>query len=675
MIKPYSALIIGLLLLLTIQYSAAQTRVVKVGAWSNYPVLFQDDDNVVKGFYADLLSEIGKKENIRFEYIFDTWNACLENIKSGTIDILPGAGFLEERTAFADYGKSPVLTVWGELYAPKTSEINGILDISDKKIGVAKSDILTKNFRELIDKFGITCQFVEFGVYEDIFKAIDKGKVDAGIAEVTYGMLKQYEFGLKSTGVAFNPTKYFFISTKGKNQDVIKILDQYLDRWGHQEDSFLDQCKAKWLHGMVGTVIKMPAWLINSLIFLIISILISVTFIVMLKLRVERATNKIRQGETMLRDSNNYLQSLLNSFNDAVFVHDATTGRIIDVNQSMCEMYGYTREEALQTTIVELSQGEVPYSGAEAMEWLGKARETGQQTFEWLAKHKDGHLFWSEVNIRFAVIGENNRFVVVVRDITERKQAEVELIKAKEHAEESDRLKTAFLQNMSHEIRTPMNAIMGFSELLVENFDNKPVLENYSNIIAQRCSDLLDIINDILDISKIESGQLAVNLEPCNIIELFAELHSFFTEQQKRMGKEYIQFSLQFEADKSNSIFQTDKVKLKQILINLIGNAFKFTNRGSIQCVCTRENNHLLFCVIDTGIGIPMNEQEKVFERFSQLNHTSTKNVGGTGLGLSIARGLIDLLGGQIWLESEPENLSDGMAGVTKFYFTVKSQI
>jgi len=234
-------------------------------------------------------------------------------------------------------------------------------------------------------------------------------------------------------------------------------------------------------------------------------------------------------------------------------------------------------------------------------------------------------------------------------------QLNEELQISKEHAEESDRLKTAFLQNMSHEIRTPMNAIMGFSGLLKEQYSDKNKLEKFSEIICQRSSDLLDIINDILDIAKIESGQLPVHMEECNIHELLTELTNFFTEYKKRIGKEQISFSLQASCyQEANSIF-TDKVKLKQIFINLITNAFKFTEEGKIEGGCRIDENHnLVFYVSDTGIGIPADKHHVIFERFSQLSDVSKKNVGGTGLGLSIVKGLVNLLGGEIILESEP---------------------
>jgi signal transduction histidine kinase/CheY-like chemotaxis protein len=230
-----------------------------------------------------------------------------------------------------------------------------------------------------------------------------------------------------------------------------------------------------------------------------------------------------------------------------------------------------------------------------------------------------------------------------------------ELIHAKEHAEESDRLKTSFLQNMSHEIRTPMNAIMGFSALLVEQYNNKSKIEQYSGIINRRCNDLLEIINDILDIAKIESGQLSVSIENCNLTELFEELTTFYKEHQKIIAKEHIKFSLKAYCSPSDNVISTDPGKLKQIFINLISNAFKFTDTGIIEGGCKLDaNNKLVFYLSDTGVGIEPDKQQMVFERFTQLNPEATRQVSGTGLGLSIVKGLIKLLNGEIFLESQP---------------------
>jgi signal transduction histidine kinase len=196
-----------------------------------------------------------------------------------------------------------------------------------------------------------------------------------------------------------------------------------------------------------------------------------------------------------------------------------------------------------------------------------------------------------------------------------------------------------------------MHAIMGFSNLLINFYNNKSELETYTGYINKYCNDLLAIISDILDIAKIESGQLTVVKEQCDVNELFAELKAMFSEHQKQINKEHV--SLIMRCDTDICMF-TDRLKLKQILINLINNAFKFTDEGSVVVGCkVEEDDQICFYVKDSGIGISAENQMIIFERFAQLENPSTRSYGGNGLGLSIVKGLVCLLGGEINIASE----------------------
>jgi len=242
----------------------------------------------------------------------------------------------------------------------------------------------------------------------------------------------------------------------------------------------------------------------------------------------------------------------------------------------------------------------------------------------------------------------------------EKEQRAAELSIAKERAEESDRLKTAFLQNMSHEIRTPLNGIIGFSDLLNSGNISKAEIKNYTAIITQSGKRLMEIINNILDISRIQTGQIKIEQKLIFINSLFADLLSFFSPLT---GTKNIKLRCPNLENKALTII-SDELKLHQIFVNLINNAIKFTKSGSIDFGCEEEEEFVIFYVKDTGIGIPKELFDEIFDRFVQVEKSLTRNYEGAGLGLAISRGFVELLGGKIWVESETGK-------GTTFYFSL----
>jgi signal transduction histidine kinase len=244
--------------------------------------------------------------------------------------------------------------------------------------------------------------------------------------------------------------------------------------------------------------------------------------------------------------------------------------------------------------------------------------------------------------------------IMIIRNITESKKNEEVLRKAKEKAEEAAKAKSDFLAKMSHEIRTPMNAILGFCDILADENLN-PLQNEYLQTIQRAGENLLDIINDILDLSKIESGKYTVEITSCSLPEILTNIKCLL--QQKAMEKE-IDFKVQY----SNGLplmIQSDSLRLQQCLINLVGNAIKFTEKGHVYLKVILENvrgeNWVRFDVEDTGIGIPKDKQKDIFEPFIQADNSMTRKFGGTGLGLTITSQLIAMIGGSIQLLSEPD--------------------
>ena len=255
---------------------------------------------------------------------------------------------------------------------------------------------------------------------------------------------------------------------------------------------------------------------------------------------------------------------------------------------------------------------------------------------------------------------KNNIVLGVIYDITERKKTELEMLRAKEKAEESDRLKTAFLANMSHEIRTPMNGILGFAGLLKEPGLTGETQQEFISIIEKSGARMLNIINDIIDISKIESGLMEKNSAETDINEQIDSIINFFKIEAEQKG-----IGLFFNKPQNIdiSLIETDRIKFNAILTNLAKNAIKFTEEGHVDIGYNIKNDFIEIYVKDTGIGIPINRQKAIFDRFVQADIGDTRAYQGAGLGLSISKAYVEMLGGQIWLESQ-----EGIG--TTFYFT-----
>lgn len=398
-----------------------------------------------------------------------------------------------------------------------------------------------------------------------------------------------------------------------------------------------------------------------------------------------------RMAEDQLLESEKRFRRLFEASEDANLIIE--DGKFVDFNNAALRMIGADRETVMNKTPFALSPDYQPdgmRSIDKAAIMINKAIEKGFHRFEWVHQRADFSEFWVEVMLTQIDLAGKEIIYTTWRDITERKEAEIKLQEfntrlnllnneyqelnkdysfqnelliasnqqilsineelkiAKNRAEESDKLKSAFLANMSHEIRTPMNGITGFAELLQTPDLHYDEMLSYIEIINSCSKQLLALINDIIDISKIEAGQLTISSGKIGLLSI---LRDVFNLTINSVSKKVILSSPELSA-KIDLTMIADEVRLKQVLLNLINNAIKFTTKGSITFGFSRNEDFVEFYVTDTGVGIAPEFQKLIFERFRQVNNTVTREKGGTGLGLTISKALVEQMGGKIWVES-----------------------
>jgi len=363
-----------------------------------------------------------------------------------------------------------------------------------------------------------------------------------------------------------------------------------------------------------------------------------------------------------------FLARVIDQLPTPIFIKN-TQGKYIACNRAFCEFSGYDRQEIIGRSTSILTTNKKAHIYDELDKKVMQTGEECSNESKIILKNQTVH---TVLVSRSPLLGPNNEIIGVlglVTDISRQKQREQELKIKKQKASESDKLKTSFLSNMSHEIRTPMNAIVGFSQLMgTPNLsEEKKVL--YIDQINHNAAQLLKLIEDIIEVSKIEAGKIQMSPGVTPVNDILEELQTTFEAHRARMGKNHVELRLEEGLESSKAVIESDPYRLKQILTNLLGNAFKFTEEGNVTfgyklIKSGRKRKYLEFFVQDTGLGINQEKLAYVFDRFSKIPAGKTKLYGGTGLGLSISKNLTELLGGKMTVESE-ENVG------TKFIFTI----
>lgn len=373
------------------------------------------------------------------------------------------------------------------------------------------------------------------------------------------------------------------------------------------------------------------------------------------------AENQFKMQNRLHKSEEKY-RAIFENTNDSILIIDKEL--YTDCNPVTLTTFRCAKTDIIGKSPFDFSprhQSDGTLSTEKAISYKNSALNGKPVRFEWQHLRFDGTIFDAEVSLNRFKVYRKVLLQAIIRDISDRKRFENELIRAKEQAEESDRLKSTFLANMSHEIRTPLNSIIGFSDLLADEDFDKEQRNQFTRMINESGHNLLAIINDIMDISKIEAGQLQLRKQLFSVHGLLGSIQEEYNFKAKAKGLD-LRLS---PANPATEIFiESDEGRLRQILVNLVSNSIKFTMNGFVEIGFSVTGAFIEFYVKDTGIGIKPESHKKIFERFHQIESAYTRKFGGNGLGLPISKSLVELLGGTIWMESEKG------CGST-FYFTV----
>jgi PAS domain S-box-containing protein len=642
---------------LWLQKNKEKIRYAPDPSWA--PREFIDDKGEHKGIVADYIKLIEKRLGVQFQLIrYNSWVEVMDALENGEVDFSGSVHKSPKREQFLQitdpFLKSPI----GIIVKDYNTE-----SISEKEIG--KMKLACPDSYGSLDYIRKTYPNAEIILCEDDFSALMKvtfGEAEGAVIDLmtanhlidVHGLqnlhlIRTLDFNWEiGIGVVKNQPMLYAILEKALDSiseaEREKIYHNWVKLDGLKTHNFFEK------HQKIIIVIF-------GIIFILLLIALSVSFL--LKRMVNKRTIKLDLLMKDLARKEEQYRLLVENQTDFIVKMDLE-GRFLFVSSSFCKFFGKPEAELLGKPFhfllhePDLVNTEKRFKAMFTAPYHSKVenRVFTEEGIRWLGWTGKG------------VLNEKGHVVEIIaigRDITEKKRAEKELIRAKEQAEESDRLKTAFLANISHEIRTPMNAIMGFATLLPTE-TKKELVDQYSEIIRTNSELLVHIIDDIVLYSRLQAkGFIEENNEFLPGVLLNFLKRTYDTPEYQ--GK--VQLRIENRTEETLKI-KTDYEKLKQILMNLTGNAFKYTPSGTITIGAEQKNNMIIFFVKDTGIGIPQSEIVEIFERFFRGSNANKETIPGTGLGLSIVKELVDLLNGEVWVESEVDKGST-------FYVALKS--
>lgn len=617
-------------------------KVYKVGQPNIQGLMYVDNSGYHKGFPFEIVLHLAQDENIEIEWEPGTWPQLYKKLVDGDIDILPGTQVTLARKREIDFLKTNLFTMWSELYLSSDAQFENLYDLEGKKIALVDEDNNAAGFVEYINDFKIDYIPVSYPSHEAAVQGLKQGEVYAMVGPTSKVFNKLFK-GLRNAKLYFNPTDLNIAFAKNKDKELQRKLNYRLEVYKSNPNSIYYELIRKYslANYRIDTYV-FPLWGKLVLIAGLFLVIVSFSFIYILRKRVELKTRELIKRKEFLKQvlkisemggwSLNLNKGEIFWSDELYFLHGLNSANPISVEEMKNLIHPDDREKVLELMDYHIKNRKdfsLEYRVIVASGEIINTRQIG--VFEVNEKEKI------------------NLLIGITQNITKENLFKQELIEAKNTAEANDKLKTLFINNMSHEIRTPMNGILGFTSMLEKTGLSDEKRKNYIAIIKKSGAKLLRIIDDIMEISILGTKQIELKETKVGLNQLFDELQSIFQIKASSKGLR-VNFT-KIYSDQDCSLL-TDESKLNKILSNIIENSLKYTESGSVDLRFVIENMNVKIYIEDTGIGISKNQQERIFERFYQVQKDSKLNEG-LGLGLAIAKENAELLGGDIFLSSE----------------------
>lgn len=612
------------------------------------PFEFFDKNNEYSGISADYIEHAEQQLKISFTPVMDmTWGEAFDEHKQGKIDVLSTVYFTKERAKTINYTDSyfeislVLVSKRNAYYAENLSSLNG------RTLGLVKDNV----YYDFIRRDYPNINLVEVDSIKDGLQKLQEGEFDSfveSIAAINYVISNSKIDNIIIT--AFTPYKLeLFMAVRKGLEPLVPILNKIFAAMNEKQHAAIAN---NWLSVHVQSGTSLTTILLWTFPIAALLIFIIVIFYRMnLRLKLEIEAGQIKDKKRIAAQKDLAAQKKAMDEHSLVSVTDKK-GNIIYANDKFCTISGYSQAELIGSNHRILNSGNYPKNYWSDMYKI--VSQGGVWNDDVCNKTKDGQFYWVDTTIVPDYDKDNKLrgYISIRTDITHQKDTISRLADAKKQAEVANQSKNDFLANMSHEIRTPMNGVIGMTNLLLDTSLNSEQ-RNFAKTVKYSAESLLIIINDILDYSKIEAGMLDLDPIEFDLGVLLHELASSIAVQAHEKDLELICPANVI----STKSYIADPGRIKQILNNLIGNAIKFTEHGEVSVSCniqeqTEHRTKFIFEVKDTGIGLNHHKQSLLFERFSQADSSTTRKFGGTGLGLTISKQLVEMMDGEIGVNS-----------------------